>query len=90
MLGKPSILKVPDASYSIWGYNDPACSGYSAAGCKNKTFTCAPYGSNGAGCIDATYDQPKDDGCGWGLGIGAGGVIATIGIGAITIIATPT
>ena len=90
MLGKPSLMKVPDASYSVWDYNDPACSGYGAAGCKNKTFTCSPYGSNGAGCIDAQYSQPANGGCSWTLGVGVVGAGATIAIGVIGIIATPT
>ena len=89
MLPKPSILKVPNASHSVGGYIDPACGGYSAAGCAKKVFSCAPYGTNGAGCIDATYSKPKDDGgCSWTLGIGIGGIVVTAGVGAVA--ASPT
>ena len=75
MLSKPAIFRLPDASTSLRAGLD-ACSYYNG----HRGFSCSPYGSN---CVDASYSPSS--GCGWTLGIGAGGAALTVGIGAIAI-----
>lgn len=67
MLPKPNLLKIPNATYAKFDGLNGCSSGYlNPNGSTCNGFECSPYLNEN--CVDATH-------CGWGLSVGAGGVI---------------
>ncbi|WP_113671426.1 hypothetical protein [Vallitalea guaymasensis] len=79
MLPKPNIIKMPNASTNMFmglngcgsGYNTQVIS--TKATCSND-YSCHPV--SGDNCVDSSYSS----GCGWTLGIGAGGAAVGAGV----------
>lgn len=81
MLPKPNIIKMPNASTNMFmglngcgnGYNTRATAYERTDSCKSG-YSCHPV--SGDTCVDSSYSS----GCGWTLGIGAGGAAVGAGV----------
>ncbi|GMQ61057.1 hypothetical protein [Vallitalea maricola] len=81
MLPKPNIIKMPNASTNMFMGLNGCGSGYSskaaqltALGTCQTSYSCHPV--SGDNCVDSSYSS----GCGWTLGIGAGGAAVGAGV----------